>query len=100
MPITSFHNNNIKDIRKRLTLAKRRAVYWSGRPDPTGFGFKPNSKRRDSDADMQYELAMADVESLQRSLEQATGKKQKPYDPQKEYKDQYSAFLGQVFRKP
>lgn len=71
-----------KRLEKRLRAARTRALYWSGNPSFTGKRFRPNPQRGERRShDDEYELAMCDVQNLQRRLTEMDGKPRKPYDP-------------------
>lgn len=63
-------------MRRRLKAAKSRALYWSGNPSFTGRRFQPN-KRCQTDAEMEYEIALTDVDGWLDRIEEATGKRPK-----------------------
>lgn len=55
----------------RLKLAKRRLVYWSGRPSFLGFGFSPCGTR---DHSTEYEMALDDCHCLAHQIGKLCGK--------------------------
>ena len=81
-------------IRRKLKLAKRRLVYWSGRPSFCGFGYSPGSH---PDPDGQYENAWADCQSWADLIEKATGKRPVVRDVKEEFRE---AFCRIAFRQP
>lgn len=78
--------SRLADLKRRLKNARRRAVYWSGRPSFSGFGYSPSN----SDHDIQYEAAIDDVNSLCDDIEEMTGTRPKATDPKQKYLDAFS----------
>lgn len=87
------NERRIEDARKRLKLAKGRALYWSGNPSFTGKRFQPGRRGR-KNRDLEYEMAMDDVENLCLDLEKLTGRPWKRYDPEAEFKKRYLALMA------
>ena len=87
-------------LKRRLANARKRAAFWSGRPSSTAKSFKPTSYRsRLEGADMEYEIAMTDMESLATAIAKLTGKKPVVTDYKREFNDRYFKTIGKALVK-
>ena len=83
----------IRDLKRRLKNARRRARYWSGNPSFRGFGFRPNSARAVTQGHaIEYETALSDIDVLCEALEELTGRSFKRSDPRAEFLDRFASF--------
>lgn len=88
----------LERLKRKLKNAKRRAVYWSGRPSFLGFGFRPGKGRRHEDDTIEYEMAMSDIDSLANRIEKLTGKRPVTRDPKRDYQDAATDVICQLAR--
>ena len=72
----------LKELRRRLDLARKRVAYWSGRPSASGYGYSPGSG---ADADIEYENALADCDALADEIASITGRRPKVTDVRAKY---------------
>ena len=78
------------ELRRQFRNARKRAVYWSGRPGPPGSGFQPGVRGRVQSPDLEYEKAMDDLESLADAIAEETGERPTVRDVREEYRVRYS----------
>lgn len=90
--------DKILSARKALNLAKARALYWSGNPSFGGKSFRPGGTGR-KNRDIEYEMAMDDIDNLCAQLETLTGKPWKRYDPEADFKKRYLALMASTSDK-
>ena len=78
-------------LKLRLRAARQRAAYWSGRPSFRGFGFRTGSSGRPPHGrhDIEYEIAMDDIQSLCQRIGELTGCEPKVSDPREDFLKQY-----------
>lgn len=76
----------LADLKRLLKNARRRAVYWSGRPSFTGFGYSPGNAAHE----IEYEAAIDDITALCDAIEELTGRRPKATDPKQAYRDAFS----------
>jgi hypothetical protein len=76
----SEKEEKLKELRRKLSNAKRRAKYWAGLPSFTkgaGHSMSRQSLQRraalGTDHEIEYETAMSDVESLAEEIKKITG---------------------------
>lgn len=87
---------DLRKLRQQLKNARRRAVYWSGRPSFCGFGFRPGVRSRASSGhpDLQYEICLDDIGALCDEIERLTGRRPKETNPRQEYRKRMAGFLS------
>lgn len=80
-------DRRLADLKKRLVNARKRAKYWAGLPSFTeGAGHsmsriaQQRRAARGTDHEMEYEMALADCDSLAREIEILTGSKPEVID--------------------
>jgi hypothetical protein len=81
---------DLPELRRNLKNAKRRALFWSGRPS-----YSSRTPRSPTSSKLweKYELAMCDIKSLCGLIEDITGKPEPSYDPKREFQKQFSTLL-------
>jgi hypothetical protein len=81
----------VAEAKRRYANAKRRALYWSGKPS-----FCPSARsneKRSSKIWENYELAMNDCDSWENTLKALTGKDYPHFDPRREFAARFSQLL-------
>ena len=82
----------LRDLKRRLANARKRAAFWSGRPNFSGRGFVGSSGHGDDE----YSLAMCDIRRLCDALEGETGKRPKQSDPKREFSAGFSQLMNAI----
>ena len=85
----------LKELRRRLNLARKRVAYWSGRPSASGYGYSPGSG---ADAGIEYEKALADCDALADEIASITGRRPKVTDIRAEYSERLNLGLSALLR--
>lgn len=81
-----------KDLRRRLSNARARALFWSGNPSFTEKRFNPKSRN----ASERYELALCDIDSLATLLEEITGKRVKRSNPRYDFQNKFLKLMSKL----
>ncbi len=87
----------LRELRRRLINAKRRAVYWSGNPAwSTGMALARTHRSREE----KYEIALNDVHSLSCLIAEAEGRLIMPgrqeYDPRRDFNAKFCKAMGRL----
>ena len=75
-------------LQRRLKNARKRARYWSGNPSSTGFGYQHRTSS--ARADIEYEMAVDDCESIADEIEVLTGNRPSVPKPKEEFNERFS----------
>ena len=88
------------DLSRCLRNAKRRALYWSGIPSfIQGASFAPGTHGRRDSPDLEYELALADVDALQSKLTEIDGVCREQFDPRADFRRRWSEGMAKAAQR-
>lgn len=82
----------LKESRRKYSNARRRAKFWSGNPSFINAGPKGRNLSS-SKMSEQYELAMCDCDSWEKTIEGLTGKKIEHYDPRAKFRAAFTKLI-------
>lgn len=95
---TSQKGSPLQRLVRALNAARQRALYWSGNASYTGKRFVPGRRGR-KNHDLEYEMALDDIDSLSMDIERLTGKKLKRYDPRADERKRWSALNARLVER-
>lgn len=99
-------DRKLADLKRRLANARKRARYWAGLPSfAIGSGHSMSRlaqqrlAARGSDHEMEYEMALADCESLASVIEELSGSKPEVIDYKTVFNNGFNAAFCSRFGK-